>query len=118
MALAIKHANSPRVKPLLYLYRVLLTGIHMMRTGEVEANLRVLNESTKPSFIDDLIEMKLAGPEKSQLPKADMAFHEAEYNRLVRELEAASESSSLPEQPSGKKALNDLLVRLRLKGMK
>lgn len=25
----------PRVKPLLYVYRVLLTGIHLMRTGEV-----------------------------------------------------------------------------------
>src|SRR5439155_633584 len=28
-----------RVKPLLYVYRVLLTGIHLMRTGEVETNL-------------------------------------------------------------------------------
>ena len=32
--------ESPRrVKPLLYVYRVLLTGLHLMRTGEVEANL-------------------------------------------------------------------------------
>ncbi|MCL4176517.1 MAG: nucleotidyltransferase domain-containing protein [Verrucomicrobia bacterium] len=36
--------TSPRrVKPLLYVYRVLLTGIHLMRTGEVEANLVTLN---------------------------------------------------------------------------
>ena len=28
-----------RVKPLLYVYRVLLTGIHLMRTAEVETNL-------------------------------------------------------------------------------
>src|SRR5438552_12669086 len=28
-----------RVKPLLYVYRVLLTGIHLMRTGVVNANL-------------------------------------------------------------------------------
>src|SRR6058998_61944 len=28
-----------RVKPLLYVFRVLLTGIWLMRTGEVEANL-------------------------------------------------------------------------------
>src|SRR5205814_3408979 len=27
-----------RIKPLLYVYRVLLTGIHLMRTAEVEAN--------------------------------------------------------------------------------
>ena len=28
-----------RVKPLLYVFRVLVTGIHLMRTGRVEANL-------------------------------------------------------------------------------
>src|ERR1043165_83342 len=27
--------DPPKVKPLLYVYRVLLTGIHLMRTGEV-----------------------------------------------------------------------------------
>lgn len=31
--------SPPRVKPLLYVFRVLLTGIHLMRTGEVEANI-------------------------------------------------------------------------------
>ena len=37
--------ESPRrVKPLLYVYRVLLTGIHLMRTGEIEANIVRLNE--------------------------------------------------------------------------
>ena len=37
--------ESPRrVKPLLYVYRVLLTGIHLMRTGQIEANLVTLNE--------------------------------------------------------------------------
>jgi predicted nucleotidyltransferase len=106
--------SPPRVKPLLYVYRVLLTGIHMMRSGEVEANLRQLNESAKLSFIEELIERKLAGPEKSLLPEADLLFHEDEYQRLVAELESASEESHLPEKPSGKAALNDLLVRLRL----
>ena len=36
-----KH-DPPRLKPLLYLYRVLLTGIHLMETGRVEANLPTL----------------------------------------------------------------------------
>jgi predicted nucleotidyltransferase len=106
--------SPPRVKPLLYVYRVLLTGIHLMKTGEVEANLRHLNESAKLPFVDDLIERKLAGPEKSQLPEADLGFHETEYRRLVAELESASEKSHLPDVPSGKGALNDLLIRLRL----
>ena len=30
--------NPPRVKPLLYVYRVLLTGIHLMQTGVIEAD--------------------------------------------------------------------------------
>lgn len=105
----------PRVKPLLYVYRVLLTGIHLMRTGEVEANLVRLNETAKLSFIDDLVARKLAGPEKSQLPQADLEFHNEQYQRLVAQLETASANSSLPEAPAGKPALNDLLVRVRLK---
>src|SRR5205814_459091 len=36
-----------RVKPLLYVYRVLLTGIHLMRTGMVNANLVELNEEAR-----------------------------------------------------------------------
>ena len=40
--------ESPRrVKPLLYVYRVLLTGIWLMRTGVIEANLVKLNETFK-----------------------------------------------------------------------
>src|SRR5437763_281403 len=35
--------NPARIKPLLYVYRVLLTGIYLMRTGVVEANLVTLN---------------------------------------------------------------------------
>src|SRR5437773_5527407 len=75
--------ESPRrVKPLLYVYRVLLTGIHLMRTGEVEANLVTLNEEFRLPYIADLVARKLAGPEKSKLEHADIAFHESEYQRL------------------------------------
>src|SRR5207248_2644211 len=75
--------ESPRrVKPLLYVYRVLLTGIHLMRTGEVEANLVTLNEEFRLPYIGDLVARKLAGPETSKLKDADIAFHESEYQRL------------------------------------
>jgi predicted nucleotidyltransferase len=103
-----------RVKPLLYLYRVLLTGIHLMRTGTVEANLVRLNEVYRLPQIPDLVARKVEGKEKSTLDDADLAFHEAERARLVRELETAYEESSLPEQPSARQALDDLLVRVRL----
>ncbi|EEF62192.1 nucleotidyltransferase domain-containing protein [Pedosphaera parvula] len=103
-----------RVKPLLYVYRVLLTGIHLMRTGQIEANLVTLNEEFKLSYIHDLVARKLGGPEKSTLADADMEFYTKEYERLRAELENAYQQSSLPEVPSGKGALDSLLKRLRL----
>jgi uncharacterized protein len=112
--------QSPRrVKPLLYVYRVLLTGIHLMRTGEVEANLVALNEEFRLSYIPDLAARKLAGSEASKLADADISFHESEYQRLRAQLQIAQEASSLPEVPSEgtRAALNDLLVRVRTKGI-
>ena len=103
-----------RVKPLLYVYRVLLTGLRLMRTGEVEANLVRLNEEARLAHVDDLIARKLAGPEKSALDDADVAFHRREYERLVAGLEEAQRASTLPEAPSARPALHDLLVRLRM----
>jgi predicted nucleotidyltransferase len=104
-----------RVKPLLYVYRVLLTGLHLMRTGEVEANVVRLNEQARLAHVDDLIARKLCGPEKSVLDDDDVGFHRREYERLVAELEAAYQVSTLPEGPSARPALNDLLVRLRMR---
>jgi len=86
-----------------------------MRTGEVEANLVRLNETAKLSYISELIERKVVGPEKGTLDQADLSFHKQEYERLRSELEQAFAASQLPETPNGALALNDLLVRLRLR---
>jgi uncharacterized protein len=113
--------ESPRrVKPLLYVHRVLLTGIHLMRTGAIEANVVTLNEEFGLPYIKDLVARKLAGPENlavGQLLDSEIAFHEAEYKRLRGVLQAAHEASQLPELPSeeSRAALNDLLVKVRLK---
>ena len=104
-----------RVKPLLYVYRVLLTGLHLMRTGVVNANLVELNEEVRLPFIPDLITRKQSG-ENTSLEDADVAFHLCEYERLRGELQAAHEASRLPDLPSEstRAALNDLLIRVRL----
>lgn len=106
--------TPPRVKPLLYVYRVLLTGIHLMRTGEVEANLVRLKQSERLPYLDDLIHRKLAGAEKERLTDADLEFHRGEYNRLRERLQEAFEKSTLPDVPSTGDALHDLLLRIRL----
>ncbi len=105
-----------RVKPLLYVYRVLLTGIHLMRTGEVESNLLRLNEVFRLGHLPELIARKLSGAEHGALEDADLEFHAREYRRLRGELEDAFQKSPLPESPAGRERLNDLLVRLRLGG--
>lgn len=110
--------DPPHVKPLLYVYRVLLTGMHLMRTGRIEANLRTLNDDARLPQIPDLIARKTTGPELGTLDAADLEFHQSEYVRLRCELQAAFEQSRLPDAPLAPAvdALNDLLIRVRLNG--
>ena len=103
-----------RVKPLLYVYRVLLTGIHLMRTGVVEANLVRLNEEANLPYINDLVARKLAGSEQGTLDDEKFEFHQSEYSRLRADLESAYADSKLPEAASAGADLNALLVRLRV----
>lgn len=105
--------QPPRVKPLLYVYRVLLTGIHLMRTGAINASLVELNASFGLSYIDDLIVAKTSGAEAETLSAADHEFHAGEFARLTTELEKAGEATSLPDMPSARDGLNALLLRLR-----
>ena len=106
-----------RVKPLLYTIRVLLTGIHLMRTGSIEANLGRLNDVFDLPYVPDLIQRKREGAEHATLPDADVAFFRAEYERLQGVLEDAHNASNLPDAPTSYAALHDLLVRLRLEGI-
>ena len=105
--------QPPRVKPLLYVYRVLLTGIHLMRSGEVEANLARLNEEFRLAYLPDLVARKVEGGERGTLVGEDLARHEAEFARLLAQLEHARDVTQLPEAPSCRGALHDLLLRVR-----
>jgi hypothetical protein len=56
----------------------------------------------------------LSGSQRSGLDEADVAFHQREYERLSRTLEAEMAASRLPETASAKRALDELLIRVRL----
>ena len=107
--------SPPRVKPLLYVYRVLLTGIHLMRTGRIESNLITLNEDFGLPYIEELVSRKIHGAERSRLDTPEVEFHQTEYERLVSQLEGEAAVSTLPEEAACRDALNDLLVRVRLR---
>ena len=100
-----------KAKSLLYAYRVLLTGIHLMETGEVVTDLRQLYESAELTFIPDLIAAKTQ--EKIGLADLDWQFHRGQLEKLEAALERSFESSALPEQRDSA-AVNDLLVEIRL----
>jgi hypothetical protein len=107
-----------RIKPLLYIYRVLLTGIHLMRTGEVEANLLRLNDEFRSPQVADLIARKTSETEQATLLEDDLTFYRAEYERLRDRLRGEEEKTFLPHIAANaqelKTGLNDLLLRLRM----
>ena len=105
---------GPTVKHLLYAFRVLLTGIHLMETGDIVANIVTLNERFRIGEIDALIERKRSGAEKSRLAGDDLALHEPLLDALERRLQVAHDNSRLPEQPTTAAELDDFVVRIRL----
>ncbi|SMB94819.1 nucleotidyltransferase domain-containing protein [Deinococcus hopiensis] len=113
----LEKEDKPRVKPLLYAFRTVLTGLHLLRTGEVEPNLEVLNAEARLPFLTDLIALKREGREGEPLPESP-AVYRAEHLRLVRELEEAREASHLPNAvPEGvSRVVSDWVVRVRVAG--
>ena len=89
-------------------------SIHLMRTGQIEANLSILNQQFKLSYIDELINYKANSREKATLPNNDIKFYGGEYKRLRKILEEETAISKLPISHDLKPALEDLLIRLRL----
>lgn len=103
--------QEPKIaKTLLYAYRVLLTGIHLLRTGEVEANLPRLAQEYQRHFLHELIAQKRQ--EKGPVREFDWNFHDAQLRELEGLLDEAFQESTLPEERD-RRAVNELLVRWR-----
>ena len=108
------HEPDPTVKHLLYAYRVLLSGIHLMRTGEVVSNIAVLNDAFTLSPVSELVQRKREGAEKMLLGLAEIELHDRILDDLEARLSEAHAVSNLPEEPTAKAALDAFVVRLRL----
>jgi uncharacterized protein len=108
----LEKEEQKKAKSLLYAYRVLLTGIHLLRTGEVQPHLPTLNERFGLAYIPELIARKRAA-ETGGLADLNWAFHSAELDRLEAEMNAAFDASTLPDAGTVDE-LRDWLVRERL----
>ncbi len=107
---------NPTVKHLLYAYRVLLSGIHLMRSGEVIANVDDLTRECRRPYVDELVQRKQLGAEYMELRAGELDSHNAYLDRLEAELGEAHAASQLPEEPTNTEALNDWVIDLRLRG--
>jgi uncharacterized protein len=104
---------APTAKAVLYLFRVVMTGLHLLRTGEVEANILKLNEIYRLPFIPDLVARKTGGTEKGRLQPGEFQTLLNAAKALEAQLDRASESSHLPETVQNLPALDDFLLRMR-----
>ncbi|MFI8006709.1 DNA polymerase beta superfamily protein [Streptomyces sp. NPDC086010] len=108
------YERTGELKPLLYTFRALLTGIHLMRTGTLVAHLPTLaGEVSAPAFLPALIEAK-ADAEHGAAHMVDAASAARDVAALHTVLDEAQAQSRLAETPSGFDALHDLVVRVRL----
>ena len=107
-------STNPTAKTLLYAYRVALTGTHLLRTGELQANLRVLAPQYGFDEALDLIAFKAATQEKAVVTPEDDALHRANWPKLAATLGRALDESTLPDAPANLPDVETWLIDLRI----
>jgi predicted nucleotidyltransferase len=99
--------EQPTAKKLLYVLRTTATGIHLLRTGELETDLATLFPEAR-----ELIERKRAG-ERVMLEPAVAAEWRGRVGERFADLDRAWRESVLPEAPQNAGALEAWLVAAR-----
>ena len=113
-----EHLNQdpPRAKSLLYTFRVALTGIHLLETGEVVGHLPSLAPEYGFGEVLELAEVKMAGAEKEPAPEPLASSLRARWPELEARLETARDRSPLPERAANVAELEAWLVERRRQG--
>jgi len=109
-------ADRPTAKRLLYVYRVALTGTHLLRTGQLEANLDPLATEYGYPEAHSLLGLKREGGEREVVTEEADTLHRSVWPRLELELTRAKDESPLPESAPNAEELSAWLVRIRLEG--
>lgn len=104
--------REPTAKKLLYVLRTALTGIHLLETGALETDLSVLGPRYGLGEASELIERKRAG-ERVLLDDTTVDAWRARVDRLLGRLDAARDSSVLPEDPANVAEVEEWLLAVR-----
>lgn len=106
--------QTPTVKKLLYVLRTAVTGTHLLLTGELETDLRILAPSYGLPDVGGLIEAKRQGERIEANPEL-LAAWRPRIAELGSRLDRAHDESPLPEAPTPESiaALESWLVAVR-----
>ncbi|HWM87327.1 MAG TPA: nucleotidyltransferase domain-containing protein [Kofleriaceae bacterium] len=109
---AFEAADSPTAKKLLYVLRTALTGVHLLRTGQVVTDLGRLVDPYDLPQARELVAIKRAG-ERTPLAPALVADWRPRLDQLFDLLDQARRDSALPEE-SAPAELDSWLIRHRM----
>lgn len=108
-----ERAAEPYAKSMLYTYRVALTGVHLLKAGEVECDLERLTELYGFPEARDLMALKMEREEKAVIDGDLDARHRKNWPALVTLLNEAHASSALPEAPENQAECAAWLISIR-----
>ncbi len=103
---------TPVVKKFLYVLRTALTGTHLLRTGELVADLTRLLDRYGFGAARELIKAKKRG-ERVELGEYERERWLSESERALALLEPAHDESILPEEPPNRDQLEAWLLGVR-----
>jgi predicted nucleotidyltransferase len=104
--------REPTAKKLLYVLRTSLTGIHLMKTGELEADLTRIMDAYGLADAVALVERKRAG-ERVALEPAQLDAWRPRMESLFAALDTARDASVLPEEPANEDEVRAWLMTVR-----
>lgn len=103
--------KTKRTRPILWLYRAALAGIHVLETGEVQPDLERLLAIYELPHVEPLLP-SADGPTTVGDPARAAALLNEAYDLLER-LDRAAEGTSLPDEPADPAPLRDWLASRR-----
>jgi predicted nucleotidyltransferase len=105
-------ADVPTAKKLLYVLRTALTGVHVLRTGRVVADVGQLLDRYGFGEATELIERKRAG-ERVILDEPLKSKWRGQVERAFSALDEALQASSLPDEPPNRDEFEAWLQQIR-----
>lgn len=104
--------KEPTAKKLLYVLRTSLTGIHLLETGELEADVTRLVDAYGVGEAATLVERKRAG-ERVGIDPSLLDAWRPRLDALFARLDAALQRSPLPAEPPNSEELREWLLSVR-----